>query len=119
MCLTRLLSIKIVRVFVSMALPVASLPAEASSTVQIQCAQGRSLSAEIQGQKAIVTFEGHRLILPRRPFEVGSYYESKGGALVIDGSFIAFVPAGDASWQDCEIQPSSNALERQYRAPSR
>lgn len=72
--------------------------------VQVRCAEDRSLSLRIEKDRAIATFEGRRLVLPRQPFPLGEYYRSGEGALIIDGSFVAFVPTDDPTWRQCEIK---------------
>lgn len=86
------------------------IPAEAKEPIQIRCAQGKSLSIEIEGDRAIASFEGRKLTLPRRPTLLGMYFRSDKGALVIDDNFVAFVPKGDTNWRDCEISPPSRGI---------
>lgn len=89
----------------ALALLMAGAPGHGISqnVVQVRCAEDRSLSLRIEKDRAIAAFEGRRLILPRQPFPIGEYYRSGEGALIIDGSFVAFVPADDPTWRDCEI----------------
>lgn len=77
--------------------------------VEVQCAEGRSFVLEIEERRAIASFEGRQLILPRRPLDLGAYYKSEEGGLLIDGSFAAFVPVGDPNWRDCQIQAPADA----------
>lgn len=97
--------------FLSLALFCGSvIPAEAKEPIQIRCAQGRGLSIEIGGDRAIASFEGRKLTLPRRPAPLGMYFRSDKGALVIDDNFVAFVPKGDPNWRDCGITPPSREI---------
>lgn len=78
---------------------------QAPATLRVLCADSRSLSLRIEEKRAIASFEGRRMVLPRIAFPLGAYYRSSEGALVIDGLFVAFVPSGDPNWRRCEIQP--------------
>jgi hypothetical protein len=80
-------------------------PVEAAGRLEVRCAEGRAFFAERDEKYAVVTYEGRRIILTRRPLELGSYYRSEEAVLIVDGDFVAFIPEHDRSWRECRLAP--------------
>ncbi|WP_022681616.1 hypothetical protein [Sphingobium bisphenolivorans] len=83
--------------------PLASAAAEVKGDHQVQCAEGRNFLLRIDGARAQVQLDGDRLTLARAPSSLGEQFRSAQATLIIDGSFVAFVPKGDMGWRDCNL----------------
>lgn len=78
-------------------------PVDAAGRLQVRCAEGRAFFTERDEKHAVVTYEGRRIILTRRPLELGTYYRSDEAVLILDGDFVAFIPERDRSWRECRL----------------
>jgi len=78
---------------------------------QVQCAHARSFTIQSDGKRALVNWDNRHAALPRKASSLGERYENARAALIIDGAFVAFVPKGDSSWEDCYV---SEVLPAKY-----
>jgi len=76
---------------------------DARERKQVTCADTRSFTILSDGKRAQVIWADRHATLPRKPSSLGERYESARAALIIDGAFVAFVPKGNSSWEDCYV----------------
>ncbi|WP_159981112.1 MULTISPECIES: hypothetical protein [unclassified Novosphingobium] len=78
---------------------------------RITCAGGRQFLLQTGASSARIQIGARQLKLPRKPSSLSERYAGSEGTLMLDGDFVAFVPRGDAGWQDCrraKIIPASS-----------
>lgn len=68
---------------------------------RITCAGGRQFLLRLDGTHAQIQIGTQQLDLPRKPSSLSERYDNSDATLMLDGDFVAFVPRGDAGWQDC------------------
>lgn len=69
----------------------------------MQCAGGRQFLLQAEHKHARVRLGERQIDLVRRPSSMGQQYYGPEATLILDGDFVAFVPKGDAGWQDCRV----------------
>ncbi len=80
----------------------AAAPAESKARIgHFQCQNGRSFDVRLTGNVAAVELDGRSYLLQSRPSSLGAKFTSSSAALIIDGTFGAFVATDFFDLQGC------------------
>jgi len=74
-----------------------------SEQLTIHCDGGRTFTADISSNGALVTIGTRTVALKPRKSSLGRRFETKGAALIIDGELVALVFNDDIDYRNCRL----------------
>ena len=81
----------------------ADIETASGEQLTIHCDGGRTFTADISSNGALVTIGTRTVALKPRKSSLGRRFETKGAALIIDGELVALVFNDDIDYRNCRL----------------